>query len=223
MHVLDGGAGMAGSVVASINFYSTEKTAIHSATLGTTEGDEIEAELACLSLFACRSLINLGAGLPADTLANLMTMMSVEGLAELTLHDSKEHWLVPFRGPAKQRFDVSLNMDPLSFRVNIKGFGIRGKGLNWHGFTAVTSLNQHFCRSRRSSGILVPLSTILFQIGAAYQSDALCLANQHDVALTAWAMGLAEMDEGMGPDGPIDLAPSAVRRRREPLRARGRY
>ncbi len=213
---------MDGSVVAAINFYSTEETAIHMATIGSTANEEIEAELACLSLFACRSLVNLGTGLPADSLASLMTAMlgDPDFLKDFTSHDSTEHWLVPFRGPSKQRFELCLNMEPFSFKLDIKGFGLRGRGLNWYGITAVSSFSQHLCRTRGPQ-IFVPLARTVAEVGYAHQSGALRLPNQHHVALTAWAMGLAEREE-IETARPVSAEKSPARRRTEPLRAGGR-
>ena len=216
------GSRMDGSVVAAINFYSTEETAIHMATLGSTEGEEIEAELACLSLFACRDLINLGPGLPADFLANLITtrLGDPEFLEAFTSHNSTEHWLVPFRGPSKQRFELSLNMEPFSFKLHIKGFGVRGKGLNWYGVTAVTSLSQHLCRTRGPQ-IFAPLAKTVAGVGYAYQSGTLRLHSQEQIALAAWAIGCAEREE-VETTRPVSAKTSPARRRTEPLRAKGR-
>ncbi len=213
---------MDGSVVASINFYSTEETAIHMATLGSTEDVEIEVELACLSLFACRDLVNLGPGLPADSLATIMTTMlgDPDFLKEFTSHDSTEHWLVPFRGPSKQRFDLSLNMEPFSFKLHIKGFGLLGRRLNWYGITAVSSFSQHLCRTRGPQ-IFAPLATTVAEVGYAHQRGALRLPNQQHVALTAWAMGIAEREE-IDTARRLSAEKSPARRRTEPLRARGR-
>jgi hypothetical protein len=215
---------MAGSVVVSINFYSTEETGIHLMTHGTTKREELEAELACLSLFTCRNLTNLGQRSPAaDLLANALASFDVDGLAAWAVTKGQENWLVPFRGPAKQRFEVNLNMDPIMFEVNIRGFGRLGRRLDLFAFVSVTSLIQYLCRVRGPE-VYRAFVTTLSQIGISHQSGALRLTNQHDIAFAAWAMGLAELEDGTSTDRrpTDDVVPSRTRRRTEPLRARGR-
>ncbi len=143
---------MTQEATAEIHFHS-DNTASCLTHVVSTDIEAVADELLLWASFANHQMNNMGRD--SHTLAELLIQVP-GGLEALAGHDGDGPSLLDHHpGPAKKRIIAVWKPNVGKFVVNLKGFGLLGKGLGFYVPTSVVLLLRHLAKKRINDPIYI--------------------------------------------------------------------